>query len=450
MSKLIIADIDLTYIHKNAGKKAYNYAVNKQNAEADKTLNKSNDEVADNKTLNKSDDNADNKTYNKIFCGLYDDKRFYEVKFSDYIRDDEATKVDSIGNIYVGKVKDVVKNINAAFVEYRKGCIGYLSLEENENVIFLNKKNTDKVCEGDDIIVQFSRAAVKTKFPVLSSDIYLSGRNLVVNIGKSGIGFSGKIKSEEFKRRINAKFEEIIENSTEKFGLIIRTNAENSKDDEIKNELDEILSEWEHIKEIAGMRKCFTLLKGEDAPYIKMIKNLYNNEIDEIITDNEEIYHKLMEIYGGKYSIRLYDDELLPLYKLYSIEKLIDEVRSKKIWLRSGAYLVIEPTEAMTVIDVNTGKCIKGKKLSETVFNVNVEAAKEIAYQMRLRNMSGIVMIDFINMNNKEYQDKLLEYLTKLVHKDRVRTIVVDITKLNIVEITRKKIEPPVYEQIYQ
>ena len=181
-----------------------------------------------------------------------------------------------------------------------------------------------------------------------------------------------------------------------------------------------------------------------------MIKNLYVNETDEIITDNEEIYQKLMDNFNGKYNIRLYDDTLLPLYKLYSIEKVIEEICSKKVWLKSGAYLVIEPTEAMTVIDVNTGKCTKGKKLSETIVNVNVEAAKEIAYQMRLRNMSGIVMVDFINMENKEFQDKLLEYLTKLVHKDRIKTNVVDITKLNIVEITRKKVERPVYEQIYQ
>ena len=123
---------------------------------------------------------------------------------------------------------------------------------------------------------------------------------------------------------------------------------------------------------------------------------------------------------------------------------------SKKVWLKSGAYLVIEPTEAMIVIDVNTGKCIKGKRLSDTIYNVNIEAAKEIAYQMRLRNMSGIIMVDFINMENKEYQDKLIEYLKKIVLKDRIRTNVVDITKLNIVELTRKKVERPVYEQIYQ
>lgn len=438
MSKFIIADIDLTYIRKNAAKKAYNYTVNKQNDESD------------NENVNKSNDNADNKTYNKIFCGLYEKNRFYEVNFSDYIGNDESAKSDSTGNIYVGKVKDVVKNINAAFVEYKKGCIGYLSLEENKHIIFLNKKNTDKVCEGDDIIVQISKAAVKTKFPVLTSNISLTGRNVVVNIGKSGIGFSGKIKNTVFKSHIHDELDDILDNSNEKFGIVIRTNAENAKDDDIKNELNELLSEWENIKEIAMMRKCYTLLKSEEAPYIKMIKNLYVNETDEIITDNEEIYQKLMDNFNGKYNIRLYDDTLLPLYKLYSIEKVIEEICSKKVWLKSGAYLVIEPTEAMTVIDVNTGKCTKGKKLSETIVNVNVEAAKEIAYQMRLRNMSGIVMVDFINMENKEFQDKLLEYLTKLVHKDRIKTNVVDITKLNIVEITRKKVERPVYEQIYQ
>ena len=244
--------------------------------------------------------------------------------------------------------------------------------------------------------------------------------------------------------------DDILDKLNVKFGIVIRTNAENAKEDEIKKELNELLSEWEHIKEIAMMRKCYTLLKSEDALYIKMIKNLYANETDEIITDNKEIYYELKDKFNGKYNIRLYDDTLLPLYKLYSIEKVVEEVCSKKVWLKSGAYLVIEPTEAMTVIDVNTGKCIKGKRLSDTIYNVNIEAAKEIAYQMRLRNMSGIIMVDFINMENKEYQDKLIEYLKKIVLKDRIRTNVVDITKLNIVEITRKKVERPVYEQIYQ
>ncbi len=438
MSKFIIADIDLTYIHKNAGGKTCNYLANKQNYEPG------------NKNENKSNNNADNKAFNKVFCGLYEDNRFYEVNFSEYISNDESAKADSIGNIYVGKVKDVVKNINTAFVEYKKGCIGYLSLEDNKHIIFLNKKNTDKVCEGDDIIVQISKAAVKTKFPVLTSNISLTGRNVVINIGKSGIGFSGKIKNAGFKNRIQAELDDILDKLNVKFGIVIRTNAENAKEDEIKKELNELLSEWEHIKKIAMMRKCYTLLKSEDALYIKMIKNLYANETDEIITDNKEIYYELKDKFNGKYNIRLYDDTLLPLYKLYSIEKVVEEVCSKKVWLKSGAYLVIEPTEAMTVIDVNTGKCIKGKRLSDTIYNVNIEAAKEIAYQMRLRNMSGIIMVDFINMENKEYQDKLIEYLKKIVLKDRIRTNVVDITKLNIVEITRKKVERPVYEQIYQ
>ena len=146
--------------------------------------------------------------------------------------------------------------------------------------------------------------------------------------------------------------------------------------------------------------------------------------------------------------ITLYNDELLPLYKLHSVESVIEQVTNKKVWLKSGAYLVMEPTEAMYVIDVNTGKCIKGKKNDETIFNVNMEAAKEVAYQLQLRNISGIIVVDFINMESQEKQRLLVEYLDECVKKDRIKTTVVDITKLNLVEITRKKIESPVYEQI--
>ena len=146
--------------------------------------------------------------------------------------------------------------------------------------------------------------------------------------------------------------------------------------------------------------------------------------------------------------ISLYEDNLLLLSKLYSIEKSIEDISAEKIWLKSGAYLVIEPTEAMVVIDVNTGKNIKGKRMEDTILCVNKEAAKEIAYQLRLRNLSGIIMVDFINMKKEESKKELMEYLKQCVSYDKIKTAVVDMTKLELVEITRKKVEPPVYEQL--
>lgn len=396
--------------------------------------------------------NVDVKGKRYIFCGLRDDKRFYQVNFVN--REDEAS---AVGNVYVGKVKDVAKNISAAFIEYKSGCTGYFSLEENRNIIFLNKKNTDKVCVGDEVIVQIQKAAVKTKFLVLSSEISFAGKNIVLNVGKSGIGFSGKIKNNEFKKDINEKLSKTVKDfeieNNENYGLIIRTNAEKSSIENLSEELRSLIYEWIRIKETAETRTCFSLLKKEESQYLKLIKGAYEGEISEVVTDDKEIFDEMINISKNDYTelsgrISLHNDKLLPLYKLYSIESIIEEIISKRVWLKSGAYLVIEPTEALNVIDVNTGKCIKGKKLEETIYKVNIEAAEEIVYQMRLRNLSGIVMIDFINMDNKDNQKKLMNYMSELVRQDKIKTTVVDMTKLNLVEITRKKIDPPVYEQI--
>lgn len=396
----------------------------------------------------------DYKGKNKIFCGLHDSERFYQVNFSDL---NEGKY--HVGDVFVGRVKDIVKNINAAFIEFQKGCVGYFSLEENKNIEFLNNKNTTKLCEGDYIIVQLEKAAVKTKFPVLTSNISLSGRNLVLNIGKKGIGYSGKINDVDFKEKISCEIERFMSEKAsgdsiyENVGLIVRTNAANESAENILEELDDLLNEWVRIKRNAVTRSCYSILKKSDSTYLDYVKGSYSDEISEIITDKIDVFQDIQNYMvskqiGNENCVRLYEDELLPLSKLYSIDKLIDGLLNRKVWLKSGAYLVIEPTEAMVVVDVNTGKNIKGKDVEETILGVNKEAAKEIAYQLRIRNLSGIILMDFINMRNEKNRKELLDYLKYCVKEDRVKTVVVDMTKLELVEVTRKKIEPPVYEQL--
>ena len=151
-------------------------------------------------------------------------------------------------------------------------------------------------------------------------------------------------------------------------------------------------------------------------------------------------YKSIISTYNYDVDYRLYEDKLLPLYKLYNFEGVLKEIASKNIWLKSGAYLVIEYTEAMTVIDVNTGKCIKGSNSDKTFYNINIEAGKEILRQIRLRNISGIIMCDFINMANEEHNGELMKTLRELAKNDRLKVNVVDMTRLKITEITRKKI----------
>lgn len=389
----------------------------------------------------------------RIFRGFHDGSRFYQIGL-----ECDEKKAAAVGNIYVGRVRDVVKNINAAFIEYQKGEVGYFSIPENKNPVFLNPKTTTKICQGDLLLVQVAKEAVKTKEPVLTSHISLTGKYIVLNVSKNGIGFSGKIKDTSFRNKIKAVLTEelnhIYEQDGEEYGVIIRTNAVNADTADIKREFLCLLNNYRTMRREAVCRTCFTTMYQEDYNYLKIIKGAYSGEIEEIITDDETIYDNIcnyLDINGlteYREALRLYADELLPLHKLYSIESLMSDVTDKKVWLKSGAYLVIEPTEAMVVIDVNTGKCIKGKDLRHTVLNVNLEAAKEIAYQLRLRNLSGIIMIDFINMEEEDDKQRLLSALNEYFIKDRIKTTLVDMTKLNLIEVTRKKTEPPIAEQI--
>lgn len=385
----------------------------------------------------------------KIFSGFISDKGFYQVGFSNEISTSDI-KTTRVGDIIVGRVRDIVKNINAAFVEIQPGYTGYYSLDENTSHVFLNLKNTTKLCQGDLILVQIYKAAVKNKAPVLTSKISLPGQYIVMNIHGKGIGFSNKIKNKETKEHMIELVNQYI--NAKEYGIVIRTNALMAKDNDIITEIDRLMNEWNQILSDAMHRPCFYVVKQAEPEYLSLIKGSYINEIDIIVTDCHNIYEEVVQ-YLNLMSLSnikpvFYEDDLLPLYKFYELETLTKKIISKNVWLKSGAYLVIEPTEAMVVVDVNTGKCIKGKKPEETILYVNLEAAKEIASQIRLRNLSGIIIIDFINMDLEENKVKLIEELKYYIAMDKIKTNFVEMTKLNLVLLTRKKIDAPIYEQI--
>ena len=226
--------------------------------------------------------------------------------------------------------------------------------------------------------------------------------------------------------------------------MIVRTEGYYAEFEEITNELLALDAEYHHIIELAKTRQKYYVLKQSEAQELRFVRsNLERTRECEIITDNSSIYEYLLETgitaSGENCRLRFYEDELLPLYKLYSLESVFHDAYCQKVWLKSGAYLVIEYTEAMTVIDVNTGKCEKGKSKDATFLNINMEAALEIARQLRIRNISGIIIVDFIDMPDEISTKKLLEYTRQIMSDDPVKTTVVDITKLHLMEITRKK-----------
>lgn len=357
-----------------------------------------------------------------------------------------------LGNIYIGKVNHIVKNINAAFVDIGGGQMGYLNLSD-ANILFVDQRTYNgKLRQGDEIIVQVERDAVKTKAPVLTGNLNVTGRYFVLTSGKKQIGFSTKITDPAWKQEMKSYLES---RKDEDFGMIVRTNAYKVPKEELESELIQLMDSFKEMLDNAKHRTCYSLLYSSAPSYLTGLRDSLKSSLESVITDEPDIYEAIKDYLTQCQPEDLglltwYEDNLLPLGKLYRIEKTMDEALGKRVWLKSGGYLVIEPTEALVVIDVNTGKYSGKKELRETIKKVNLEAAEEIGHQLRLRNLSGIIIIDFIDMEAEEDRRILMERLEGILSKDPVKTTVVEMTKLNLVEVTRKKIRKPLYEQALQ
>jgi ribonuclease G len=385
------------------------------------------------------------KQENQIISAIYEGSDMVQVNI------DHRESISILGNIYIGKVKNIVKNINAAFVEIGDGKMCYLSLAENLYPIYVKPKLTEKLVIGDELLVQISKEDIKTKAPVVTTNLNFTGKYVVLIHGRSMIGISSKIEDEEERKRLKKLMKVFKDDS---YGFIVRTNAVNMDEERIREEIIVLKKQYEELKQYGIHKSLFTLLYQNPPGYICDIRDGYADQIDEIVTDDFEI-HKNIKEYLENYQkedlakLHLYEDDMISLKNLYSVNTKLEKGLNEKVWLKSGATLIIQPTEALTVIDVNTGKAISGKKnVEDTFFKVNMEAAQEIAKQIRLRNLSGIIIIDFIDMSKQEYKIRLMKFLEELFRKDPIKTTLVDMTALNLVEITRKKVRKPLYEQI--
>lgn len=326
-----------------------------------------------------------------------------------------------LGNVYVARVSNLSPNINAAFVDIQKGESCYLAMDDYHG---------DKLKVGDLVMVQVIRDKIKSKRYAVTTDVSIQGNYAVTSL-YTPVGVSTKIKDSARRKELKALMQDTIGDDTLKIGGIIRTQAEHTDNavvaDEIRTQVGKLKTIWNR----ADYAPQYTCLYRAELEYIKDIRMFYELQDTEIITDIPEVVE---EIPG----IALYEDEY-PLILRYSLASVIEKALAKRAYLKSGAYLVIEPTEAMTVIDVNSGKSIKGKNAEEQFLKINLEAAKEIARQLRLRNISGIVMIDFISMKEEKHNQELLKQLEAYIRPDYMRTTVVDMTRLGLVELTRQK-----------
>lgn len=371
-------------------------------------------------------------------------------------------KQNRVGAVYIGKIKKIVPNLDACFVEIQNGEICFLPRKESYAPFLLNRTFDGRLLEGDELPVQVMREAQKTKQASVTAQISLSNPFFALNIDStSRAGYSKKFSPEEKLLLQNTLTASGILTQTGvcqdgfpvKVSGIVRTQAREADQETLLKAFNRLKEELNSLLAVAIHRTCYTCLYEAPAPFAAVLDSLvYPDEFDEIVTDHTELYEELCAFCRERLpekSVRLYQDASYPLHKLYSLETRLSEALSRRVWLKSGGYLVIEHTEALTAIDVNSGKNVgKGRDAGETAFRVNMEAAEEIALQLRLRNLSGMIIVDFINMKSAAYQNLLLQKLRSLVTKDRVKTKIVDMTALGLVEITRKKECRRLYEQL--
>lgn len=369
-----------------------------------------------------------------------------------------------IGSVYVGKINKITPAINACFVEIQDGEMCFLPLSEAQSPFLLNRPYDGRLVAGDELAVQLTREAQKTKQPSVSAKISLSNEYFALSMdGSSHVGYSGKLsvsKKEQLQdlltasgilqsKRLKQKLFSVEGISLPKIGGVVRTLAGEADEDRFVSSVSELCTEFAELLTAAPYRTSGSCLKSAPPVYQDVLDTFaYPDEYDEIITDDTALFEDLSAFCKEKMpekKVRFYGDASYPLHKLYSIETRISEALGQRVWLKSGGYLVIEPTEALTVIDVNSGKYESRK--NSAFSQINLEAAEEIALQLRLRNLSGMIVVDFINMNSQKQEEALLKRLRQLVKKDKIKTNVVDITPLGLVEITRKKCDRPFYEQ---
>ena len=291
------------------------------------------------------------KKEKKIWTFLLENDSITEIHCTP--ENDEKARYQ-IGDIYIGKVQNIVANIGAAFIEIAPGVNCYFDLQGVPTALFTYKIGKKPLCIGDELLVQISREAVKTKAPTVTGNLNLTGRYAVLTHGNTRIGVSSKIPKKErdaYKLRLQAY-------QNDRFGIIVRTNAKEAPFEAVVKEIEDLKKEYERLTSNAMSRVCFSCLKSAPPSYITDLKNAYMDGMQEIIVNDPDLYHTICsffdrEIPERSYLIRLYDDAGYPLGKLYSTQTAIENALKERVWLKHGGYLVIQVTEALTVVDLS-------------------------------------------------------------------------------------------------
>ena len=345
-----------------------------------------------------------------------------------------------LGNIYVGKVEKAARDLKAVFVRISNDQICFLPMKDCLDPIYKMPGRQGEPKPGDELLVQVSREAQKEKLPSVTANLNFTGKYLVLTTGETRLGISSKLSQRE-RQRLKGLLEPIKE---EQIGIIARTEAQNGWDEEILEEYQVLRQECGRVLQYGITRTCFSCVSEASPQWLSLIQHVPIQKLEAVITDlpeeQQKIGHYLNENLSSKTEIlQRYEEKMLPMYKYYRLEKVLEDGINEKVWLKSGAFLVIQQTEAFVAVDVNSGKSETRKNAEDMHLSINLEAAREIAYQLRLRQLSGIILIDFINMKKIGHREEVMKTLGRYLTADPSLAIVVDMTKLQIVEVTRKK-----------
>lgn len=363
-----------------------------------------------------------------------------------------------VGNIYRAKVERLLPGMQSAFVDIglKKNAILYVNdlIENLNNNTEEISQNTGRhyvisnlISQGQEITVQVIKDPSDNKGACVSTSISISGHYSVLTSKSNVFGISRKIEDAQERNRL---LKLLSDYKGEEYGLILRTACETVPDKYIIDEINQLALYWNDIRKKEQKGSVPRLLYKEPDIITRTVREYLKEDINQFLINGRDEYENIYLLIKNQSpsltaKIKYYSKEY-EMFEYYHVKSAIREALSKKVWLKSGAYLVFDYTEALSVIDVNSGKYVGKTSLEDTAFKINLEAAAVIARQIRLRNLSGIIIVDFIDMKIKEHKDTLLNFLRDEVKNDRINTVVVGMTSLGLVEITRKKVRQPLHK----
>ena len=377
---------------------------------------------------------------------ITEDGRLVEIHI-ERIEDDKI-----VGNIYKGKVINVLPGIEAAFVDIGIERNVFLHIDSTPNAEDSEKvkdaqtstnhpPTVDKIKVGQEIIVQVVKEAITPKGARVTTNIGLPGRYLVLMPNNASIGISHRIEDEKERERLKKTLQQT---KPKDVGLIIRTAGWGKELEDFLPDLDFLIRLWNKIKKRAKKAKAPMLLHEDLTLTYRIIRDLFTEEIDEILVNSKTEYKnilkflKTLSLSNLEPRVSFYNDEKT-IFEEYGIEKEINKALQKKVWLKCGGYLVFDQAEALTVIDVNTGKFVGKKDMRRTILKTNLQAVEEIGLQLRLRDIGGVIIVDLIDMENQEDRKKVVKELEESLKKDKTKTNIIQNSELGLVELTRKR-----------